>query len=63
MPAEHLVALAHQPTPDELPPLSAEELQASLAMCDTGMAEYEAGGGLSINEAHELSLQRLFNLA
>ncbi len=61
--AEHLVALAHQPTPDELPQLAEEELQASLAMCDESMAEFEAGGGLSIGEARELSLQRLRQLA
>ncbi len=61
--AEHLVALAQQPTPSELPPLSEEELQASLAICDKSMAAYEAGGSLSLNEARELSLQRLRRLA
>jgi len=60
--AEHLLALAQEPTPDELPPLDEEELQASLTMCDASMAELEGGGGLSISEAHELSLQRLRQL-
>jgi len=46
----------------ELPPLDEEELQASLAMCDASMAELEGGGGLSISEARELSLQRLRQL-
>jgi len=39
--------------------LSEEDLQASLAMCDRGMAEIEAGKGMSIEEALRLSLEKL----
>lgn len=49
--AEQLAALAHQPTPEELPALSDAELQASLAMCDAGMAEADAGGGQDARQA------------
>jgi len=59
---EHLLALAQEPTPGELPPLAEDELQASLAMCNESMAEFEAGQGLTINEAHNLSLRRLRQL-
>ncbi len=58
--AEHLVALAQEPTPEELAPLSEEELQASLAMCDESVAQFDAAKGLSITEAHQLSLQQAF---
>jgi hypothetical protein len=60
--AVHLLALAQEPTPEEMASLSEEEMQASLTMCDTSMAELEAGKGLSIGEAREFSLQRLRQL-
>ena len=60
--SDHLLALAQQPTPSELESLSAEELRASLAMCDESISQFEAGAGLSIDEARELSLQRLRQL-
>jgi len=44
-----------------LPPMSEEELQASLAMCDRGMAEIEAGQGMGIEEAERRTLERLRN--
>lgn len=48
---DHVLAIAHYPTPIEMPPLSDKELQASLEMCDRGMAEAEAGKGRDFREA------------
>lgn len=49
--AQHLSALAHQPTPEELPKLCEKQLKDSLAMCDEGMAEAKVGGGQDAREA------------
>jgi len=57
--AEHLLALAQEPTPDELPPLGDEELQASLEMIDAGIKEIVAGGGLTVDQARQQSLDQI----
>ncbi len=57
--AEHLVALAHQPAREDFAPLSDEELEASLAMIDRSMEEFSAGGGLTLDQAREKSLELL----
>ena len=51
--AEHLRTLAHYPSLAEMKPLTEEELQESLAKCDRGMAEFEAGGGVDARKALE----------
>lgn len=56
---DHVIHLASQPSNDELPPMSESELQASLAMIDRSMAEFEAGKGMSLDEARRASLERL----
>ena len=48
---DHVLAIAHHPTPLELTPPSEQELQASLEMCDRGMAEAEAGKGRDFRAA------------
>ncbi|MEQ8211859.1 MAG: hypothetical protein RH917_18825 [Lacipirellulaceae bacterium] len=50
---EHVLALAEQPTSQEHPPLSEQQLQASLASCDLSMAQFEQGLGLTTEEARE----------
>ena len=59
---EHVLALAHQPSVAEFPPLGSDELKASLDMIDHSMAEIDAGGGMSMEEARQLSLKRLQQL-
>jgi len=59
---EHVLALAKQPSAAESPYLSPNELAASLAMIDRSMAEFKAGGGLSIEEAHQRSLEHFQQL-
>ena len=60
---EYVLSLAYNAR-NELPPLREEQLQASLAMCDQGMAEFAGGGGrdarevmLEIGRRHGLSLE------
>lgn len=49
---QFVLALAERPREDELfPPLTDDELAASLAMIDRGTAEIDAGKGLGIEEA------------
>jgi hypothetical protein len=61
--ADHVSVLSQQPTPEELPLLSPGELEESLAMCDRGMAEIDAGGGREAREALlEIGRKRGFNL-
>lgn len=50
---EHVLALAEQPTTQEYPPLSEQELQASLASCDLSMAQFEQGKGFSTEQARQ----------
>ena len=57
--AEHLRSLAHHPSAAEFAPLTEEDLQESLAMCDRGMEEAAAGKGMTVSEAHRDTLERL----
>ena len=60
---EHVLTLAHHADPADLPPLSEEELRASLEMCDRGMAEIDAGGGRDARQALlEIGRRRGFSL-
>ena len=56
---EHVLAIARQPAAEEFAPLSPADLAASLAMCDQGMAEMEAGASLSLEEARGRTFARL----
>ena len=49
--AEQLESFAHQPTPDELPPLSKEELVKSLALIEEGESDLSAGRKRDMREA------------
>ncbi len=62
---EYLVEFAQHHAVANLPPLSEQEIRASLAMCDQGMAEARAGKGKDFQEAlgriaskHGLNLER-----
>jgi hypothetical protein len=55
--AQFVHTLARQP--DVLVPLDNDELAASLAMIDQGMAEIRSGQGLSVDEARRQSLSPL----
>ena len=55
---EHVLALAYQ-QPDELPSLTSDELKASLQMCDQSMAEFDAGRGLTSEQARSQTLDYL----
>jgi hypothetical protein len=55
--AQFVHTLAQQP--DVLAPLDDEELAASLAMIDQGMAEIRSGQGLTVDEARRQSLSLL----
>ena len=59
---EHIRALAQQPSIAAGPRLSPQQLEASLAVIDKSMAELEAGGGLSLEEARRRTLERLEQL-
>ena len=59
---EHVLALAQQPSVDELPKLTPQELEESLAMIDKSMAEFEAGGGLTLEQARQRTLERFQQL-
>jgi len=51
--------VAHLIAADEFAPLADEELQASLAMIDAGMEEIASGGGLTVDQARQHSLEQL----
>jgi len=51
--------VAHLIAADGFAPLADEELQASLAMIDAGMEEIAAGGGLTVDQARQHSLEQL----
>jgi hypothetical protein len=58
--ASFISALAERPDAGELlPPLNEDELSKSLAMLDLGMQEFEAGGGLSVEESRHLAHEKL----
>jgi len=59
---EHVLALAKQPSAAESPDFSPNELATSLAMIDRSMAEFETGGGLSIEEARQRSREHFQQL-
>jgi hypothetical protein len=56
---EHLRTLAQHPSTTQFAPLTQEELQESLAMCDRGMEEAAAGKGMSVDDARRHTLERL----
>ena len=61
--AEHLRALASQTSLTQPDALSEEQLRDSLAMCDRGMDEIAAGGGVDAREALlEIGRKRGFSL-
>jgi hypothetical protein len=54
-----IAALAEEPTEDPRGPLTTESLRESVAECERGIAEIEAGGGQDVREALlELGLER-----
>ena len=57
---QFVLTLADRQRGDEVfLPLTDEELAASLAMIDRGVAEVEAGHGMSIEEAHRRTIKNL----
>ncbi|MCC7474673.1 MAG: hypothetical protein IT425_04715 [Pirellulales bacterium] len=60
---DHIRSLAQQTLGTEHPRLTPGELAASLALVDKSMAEFNAGGGLGLEEARRRTRERFEQLS
>ena len=57
--SELLVQVAQSGARSAFAPLTDEEMEASLAMIERSLAEFEAGKGLTLDQARERTLRRM----